>query len=920
MTTGFLGTPWLLPALSSIDRDDLAYTMILKKDYPSWGYEIEMGSTTMWERWNSIGPDGSFGDEGMNSFNHYAYGAVGDWMYQNIGGISALKAGYKQSRIAPEVGGGLTSGHGTYESVYGTISSEWKAEGKNLDLDVTIPVNTTSKVVIPAANLTAVTEGGKPLAEVDGVSDVELADGVATFTIGSGSYSFRSDAQMALLGDLLTEVEKVDDRAAALQTAGDLAAGDRTQIGDGLGDVKTSVEDALAAILDGEAAQVSQHLSDGLAAVRTLKAWVASSSIDGPVKGDLTSRIEKLESLFGKGVANNLGVSVVIPPVAESARPGGVIAGTIDLTNNGSGDLTAVRAEIAIDGWKVDPITVRTDLVGAGDTVQLPFTVTVPKHQKPGTYDAAVAATFTSSYGTFTVKDSNPWIAVSTGVDISAVTTVSPADGSDERANLVVSVKNDSDAATSGQVAVTLPEGWTTAVPSQRVTIAAGESKDVTVPVFVGVETAGGASPVEVAFVDNGVVQASKESVITVNLQAPGNTDLPGQLDHVDFGKNASETAHALQASPSSGTNVEAGLDRRYSHTNTPGSWFSAEYQVTPGEPFLIRNLETFDGAKSKKYNIYVDDVLVNELQLKQTAGGQSTKAYQVLVDDPAVLANDGTVRIKYEFPLNAGGFYDPSIADSWILPAPADTLAPLASATVTSNALPGDNGWFRGDAAVAISAVDNRAGAVTVETGEAAGWQPYVAPVAISGDGKHELSYRAKDVLGHSTGERTVEVLIDGTAPGTQLSVTRGSGVDNADKATLKLTANDALSGVAATAYRIDGGAWQQVGADDKPVVEGFGEHVVEFFSTDVAGNPEPVRSMIVDLADVDGIAAIVAPQVVGAAVFGGTLKATTGTWNTKGLTYRYQWLRDGKAISGATGASLSCRPLTWVAGSRSR
>ncbi len=139
LTTGFLGTPWLLPALTSIDRSDLAYTMILKKDYPSWGYEIEHGATTMWERWNSIGPDGSFGDEGMNSFNHYAYGAVGDWMYQNIGGISAVKAGYKKSRIAPVPGGGLTSGHGTYESVYGTISSDWKTDGDDLTLDVEGP-------------------------------------------------------------------------------------------------------------------------------------------------------------------------------------------------------------------------------------------------------------------------------------------------------------------------------------------------------------------------------------------------------------------------------------------------------------------------------------------------------------------------------------------------------------------------------------------------------------------------------------------------------------------------------------------------------------------------------------------------------------------------------------------------------------
>lgn len=906
LTTGFLGTPWLLPALTSIDRTDLAYTMILKKDYPSWGYEIAKGATTMWERWNSIGPDGSFGDEGMNSFNHYAYGAVGDWMYQNIGGISAVTAGYKKSRIAPAIGGGLTSGHGEYESVYGTISSDWKADGDDLTLDVEIPVNTTSRISVPAANLTSVTEGGKPLADVDGVSDIALENGVVSFTVGSGSYSVRADAQMGLLGDLLDEIQKVDDRAAALETAGDLTTDERVRVADGLGDVSDSVQDALAAILAGEGQVVSQKLSDGLAGVRALKAWVAESDIDGPVRGDLTTRVEKLESMFGKGVASNLGVTVVIPPVAESTRPGSVVAGTVDLTNNGSSALTNVVATITIDGWKLDPVTVRTDAIGAGDTAQLPFTVTVPKHQKPGTYDAAVAATFTSSYGSFTVNDAAPWVSVSSGVEIAKVATVSPADGSPERADLVVSVKNGSDSAVSGQVAVTMPEGWTPATPSQRVTIAAGESSDVTVPVFVGLEATGGDSGIEVGFVDNGAVLASAPANVTVNLDAPPATDLDGQLDHVDFGKNASETAHGLQASASSGTNVEAGLDRRYAHSNFPGSFYSAEYAVAPGEPFLLRNIETFDGPKNKRYNIYVDDVLVKDFQLKQTKSGQTAKAYQVLIDDPEVLDNDGTVRIKYEFPVNAGGSYDPSIADSWTLPVPADTLAPLASATVTSNALPGDNGWFRGDASVAVSASDNRAGAVTIETGEAAGWQPYVAPITISGDGKHELSYRAKDVAGNSTGERKVAVWIDATAPGTLLAVTRGSGVDNADKATLRFAAQDALSGVASTMYRVDGGAWQQVGADDEPVVEGFGEHTVEFFTTDVAGNPEAVRSMVVDLADVDGIAAIVAPQVAGTAVVGRTLTAKAGTWNTKGLTFGYQWLRDGKAISGATGSSL--------------
>ena len=98
LKTGFLGTPWLLPALSGIGRDDLAMQLMLNEDYPSWGFEVRMGATTVWERWNGIGPDGEFGPVDMKFFNHYANGAVGDWMFQRLGGLQAIEPGYRDAR------------------------------------------------------------------------------------------------------------------------------------------------------------------------------------------------------------------------------------------------------------------------------------------------------------------------------------------------------------------------------------------------------------------------------------------------------------------------------------------------------------------------------------------------------------------------------------------------------------------------------------------------------------------------------------------------------------------------------------------------------------------------------------------------------------------------------------------------------
>jgi alpha-L-rhamnosidase len=193
LRTGFIGTPLLLPALSRIGRDDLAYKMLLHKDYPSWGYEVANGATTMWERWNSIMPDGSFGPVDMNSFNHYAYGAVGNWMFQNIGGLSAIEPGYKRSRIAPVPGGNLTQGSGSLKTVYGPLSSRWSTRNGALDLKVTVPVNTVAEVHVPAKSRWAVTEGGRRAEAAKGIRFLRMENGAAVFEVGSGSYSFGVD-------------------------------------------------------------------------------------------------------------------------------------------------------------------------------------------------------------------------------------------------------------------------------------------------------------------------------------------------------------------------------------------------------------------------------------------------------------------------------------------------------------------------------------------------------------------------------------------------------------------------------------------------------------------------------------------------------------------------------------------------------
>lgn len=149
LRTGFLGTPILAPYLDKIGRSDLAFEILFKETYPSWFYSINQGATTMWERWNSYSHDKGFGNVSMNSFNHYAYGAIGQWMYERILGISPMEPGFKKIRFAPLPGGPLTSAKGEYNSPYGKIQSEWVLENNIFKLSVTIPANTSAQVVLP---------------------------------------------------------------------------------------------------------------------------------------------------------------------------------------------------------------------------------------------------------------------------------------------------------------------------------------------------------------------------------------------------------------------------------------------------------------------------------------------------------------------------------------------------------------------------------------------------------------------------------------------------------------------------------------------------------------------------------------------------------------------------------------------------
>lgn len=205
LTTGFLGTPILCPVLSDSGLDEYAYKLLLNNRCPSWLYEVEMGATTIWERWNSIRPDGSFGPDSMNSLNQYAFGAIIEWLYHYAAGINPVvtSPGYKEVYICPHINDMLSHVRGSINTVHGIIESAWKLDGDTLQYEARIPFNVKARIALPDAEGVIIYLNGK-------VTSPEIMEnGRAVFICGSGEWKFIYQANGETIHKRIVEKEKI---------------------------------------------------------------------------------------------------------------------------------------------------------------------------------------------------------------------------------------------------------------------------------------------------------------------------------------------------------------------------------------------------------------------------------------------------------------------------------------------------------------------------------------------------------------------------------------------------------------------------------------------------------------------------------------------------------------------------------------
>jgi alpha-L-rhamnosidase len=176
--------------LSKISRPDVAYRLLFNDTFPSWGFSIKQGATSIWERWDGWTPEKGFQDAGMNSFAHYSFGAVYQWMVENIGGIRSAAPAGKEILIAPRLDARLASAAVSYRSIRGLIATDWRQRDGKLRLNVTIPANTTAQVVLPAKSAADISESGHALDAASGVKFLRLDGPNAILSVGSGRYAF----------------------------------------------------------------------------------------------------------------------------------------------------------------------------------------------------------------------------------------------------------------------------------------------------------------------------------------------------------------------------------------------------------------------------------------------------------------------------------------------------------------------------------------------------------------------------------------------------------------------------------------------------------------------------------------------------------------------------------------------------------
>ncbi len=842
LNTGVLGTKYLLPVLTDNGYADLAYTLAVQTAYPSWGYIVENGGTSMWEHWALE----------ARSLGHYFLGTVEDWYFHDVGGIEASEVtGYRDIEIKPAITAQMDWANTSLITPFGKVTNNWaSSKGGALTMDVTAPVGTEATVHIPAENAWAVSESGSPLEDVEGIRTIAAVDGSVIVTVGSGQYAFEVDPQLAAIGTVIEQFDASIDTVTDLKDADAINAVQAQRVKAPLDGGRADALRALEALRAGDTVEAAEFLADAIAEVDDFGAQVEALDTDATTIDTLRRSGASLRAAIEDAINALLEVSAGVAFDEAGYRPGETAQATLELVNGGSADLTNVTSALSLQDveWVVDPggpVEIAASLA-AGDAAEGTATIAIAQDALPSTPEAT--ASFTYEFGGAVISlDTQTSLVVDSPVVMDSVTLTPTEARTGSVVEVAATLRNDGTTPVSGRVELQLPDGWQPSLPSEDLVVPAGESVTVTVTAYVSRDAAAASRTVTIGadFTRDGVTLARGEAELVVALDALPSVD---DARHADLGDPADEEEHGLTASASSGSNTEAGLTRRYAGHLTPFSYFEFDMAVDEGEPFVVRAIETYDRAQQKRYKVYVDGEEVF-VRTSDHTGGAGTETFEFVVD--AEHATSDTVRVRFENQDDAS-FYDPSIADVWTLPVPDDVNAPQLRASFDPATPDLLTGWYRQlPVGVDFEARDDRGDAsIEYRLGDEE-FAAFEDPLSLDSEGEHVLDYRASDEAGNETA-KSATVRIDASAPVTEATVAEPHARMSAvGPVTVTFDAVDEVSGIAETQVRVDGGEWVGV---EEIVLDRAGDYLIEFFSIDVAGNSEPTQSLEVTVTQAPG------------------------------------------------------------------
>ena len=367
LDTGALGTKFLLTELTRRGHGDLAYRIATQRTYPSWGYWVDNGATTLWERW----------DLDARSRNHaFLGGAIDEWFFEDLAGIRPTAPGYERFDIAPQLVGDLTHVSARVRTVRGELASSWRkgADG-SLELDVAVPVGATATVFVPADNSWAVAESEKPAADATGVRFLRHENGRAVFSVGSGEYHFRVNVHTTRVGAAVKATTALRDAVSDAE----LTAGQRGYAEARSRRIADAAAQALAQAAAGNQAAAGQLVQQALAHRAALSRWLARQS-DLPGRDRVEAALATVHQTLSAASAVLLGVTVELTGADEPLVAGGTRRLAAVVRNSGDRLVRDVRlAATAPDGWTVRPAgEAAAGSVSPGEEWSLPLDVTPP--------------------------------------------------------------------------------------------------------------------------------------------------------------------------------------------------------------------------------------------------------------------------------------------------------------------------------------------------------------------------------------------------------------------------------------------------------------------------------------------------------------------------------------------------------------